>query len=68
MWPQNIRVLYTTYTLECYHTHLCFVQNLDGGGSSVSVYNGKVISKPTCYDIHFICERSVSSIACMMGH
>lgn len=44
---------------------LLLLQNLDGGGSSVSVFRGHVISKPTCIDIHVICERSVSSIACM---
>jgi len=40
--------------------------NLDGGGSSVAYYNGKVISKPTCDDdIHHICERPVTSITCI---
>ena len=33
----------------------------------MSVYNGDVVSKPTCIDISIICERSVSSIACMMN-
>lgn len=42
-----------------------YLQNLDGGGSSVSVENGKVISRPTCGDDSFICEREVSSIACI---
>ena len=44
---------------------LSLSQNLDGGGSSVSVYKGKVISKPTCLDIHFICQRPVTSITCI---
>lgn len=39
--------------------------NIDGGGSSVSVYNGKVISQPTCNDTPEICERAVASIACV---
>lgn len=41
--------------------------NLDGGGSSVSVYKGSVISKPTCFDTSFICERRVTSITCMQS-
>ena len=44
---------------------LSLSQNLDGGGSSVSVYKGKVISKPTCLDTHFICQRPVTSITCI---
>lgn len=40
--------------------------NLDGGGSSVSVYEGKVISRPTCIDTpEPVCERAVTSITCM---
>ena len=39
--------------------------NLDGGGSSVSVSNGEVISLPTCDDTSTICEREVQSIACV---
>jgi len=39
--------------------------NLDGGGSSVSVFNSTVISSPTCLDTSHICERNVSSIACI---
>lgn len=39
--------------------------NLDGGGSSVSVLNGTVISKPTCTDTKIICERQVSTITCV---
>jgi exopolysaccharide biosynthesis protein len=38
---------------------------LDGGGSSVSYYDGRVISSPTCTDtITRICERNVTSITC----
>lgn len=39
--------------------------NIDGGGSSVSVKNGKVVSQPTCLDTPEICERAVASIACV---
>ena len=40
--------------------------NLDGGGSSVAYYNGKVISKPTCNDdANHICERPVTAITCI---
>lgn len=39
--------------------------NIDGGGSSVSVKNGKVISAPTCNDTPEICERAVASITCV---
>lgn len=39
--------------------------NIDGGGSSVSVSNGKVISEPTCNDTSMICERKVQSITCV---
>ncbi len=41
------------------------LQNLDGGGSSTSVYRGKVINRPTCKDTPTICERPVSSITCI---
>jgi N-acetylglucosamine-1-phosphodiester alpha-N-acetylglucosaminidase len=39
--------------------------NIDGGGSSTSVLNGKVISQPTCNDTPEICERAVASFACV---
>jgi N-acetylglucosamine-1-phosphodiester alpha-N-acetylglucosaminidase len=39
--------------------------NLDGGGSSVSVYRGKVIDRPTCEDTAQKCERADASIACV---
>ena len=44
---------------------LLSLQNLDGGGSSTSVYHGSVIDQPTCIDTSVICERSVSSITCI---
>ena len=47
--------------------HFLVFQNLDGGGSSVSVYKGIVISKPTCFDTAFICERRVTTITCMQS-
>lgn len=39
--------------------------NIDGGGSSVSVAKGKVISVPTCNDTPEVCERAVASITCV---
>lgn len=39
--------------------------NLDGGGSSTTVVNGKVINYPTCVDIGIECQRSVATIACI---
>lgn len=39
--------------------------NVDGGGSSVSVSEGKIISQPTCHDTPEVCERAVGSIACV---
>ena len=39
--------------------------NIDGGGSSVSVYDGQVVSEPHCKDTTLVCERSVASIACV---
>ena len=39
--------------------------NIDGGGSSTSVYDGKVIDYPTCNDTSFECERKVVTITCV---
>ena len=39
--------------------------NIDGGGSSVAVYKGQVVDKPTCNDTPEICERAVASITCV---
>jgi hypothetical protein len=39
--------------------------NLDGGGSTVLVEAGKVISRPTCLDLPIACERAVASIMCI---
>jgi N-acetylglucosamine-1-phosphodiester alpha-N-acetylglucosaminidase len=39
--------------------------NLDGGGSSVSVFEGTVIDYPTCNDTPEWCERAVANIACV---
>ena len=42
--------------------------NLDGGGSSVMVGpGGKWVSRPTCNDTPALCERDVTTIACMRG-
>lgn len=39
--------------------------NIDGGGSSVSVAEGKVVSVPTCNDTPEVCERAVASFTCV---
>ena len=39
--------------------------NIDGGGSSVSVYQGVVVDYPTCEDTPEMCEREVATIACV---
>lgn len=41
------------------------VVNLDGGGSTDAVLNGKVWSRPTCSDYPNICERAVTTVACI---
>ena len=70
-WQALVRIHLLARLMVCVlHGHkvmfsLSHTQNLDGGGSSVSVYKGKVISKPTCLDTHFICQRPVTSITCI---
>jgi N-acetylglucosamine-1-phosphodiester alpha-N-acetylglucosaminidase len=39
--------------------------NLDGGGSGTVWYHGAVASRPTCDDTPVICERPVTTIACV---
>jgi len=39
--------------------------NVDGGGSSVSVEDGEVVSHPTCNDTPAECERSDASLTCV---
>jgi len=39
--------------------------NIDGGGSSESYYDGKIISSPTCVDNSTICERSIATACCI---
>lgn len=39
--------------------------NLDGGGSSVTVVDGQVVSTPHCLEVGLRCERPVTSIACI---
>jgi hypothetical protein len=39
--------------------------NIDGGGSSVSIQDGEVISRPTCDDTGRVCERKDANIACV---
>lgn len=39
--------------------------NIDGGGSSTAVYEGKVIDYPTCNDTPTECQRQVVTITCV---
>ena len=39
--------------------------NLDGGGSSITVVNGTVISRPTCDDNRHVCQRAVTTTLCI---
>ena len=39
--------------------------NLDGGGSTTSWYDGKVFNQPHCSDTHVVCERAVTTAACV---
>ena len=39
--------------------------NLDGAGSSTSVYDGKVVDYPTCNNTWKRCQRNVTSITCL---
>lgn len=39
--------------------------NLDGGGSTTTVLNGKVFNTPHCGDSWTVCERDVTSITCV---
>lgn len=41
--------------------------NLDGGGSSVTYYNGRVVSFPTCIDVPVRCERKVTTSLCLLA-
>lgn len=53
--------------LEMGQGQLIQAVNLDGGGSSVTVYEGQVISTPTCVDTATVCERAVTTILCVKG-
>jgi len=41
--------------------------DLDGGGSSVTYYDGKVVSVPSCNDTPKPCERKVTTMACVIN-
>lgn len=42
--------------------------NLDGGGSTTAVYNGRIYNRPTCADTpEPVCERAVTTIVCIRG-
>ena len=40
--------------------------NLDGGGSSVTYYNGSIVDSPHCHDTYFTCERPVTTVPCIL--
>jgi exopolysaccharide biosynthesis protein len=42
-----------------------YAVNMDGGSSSELVQGGTVLSRPTCLDLPFVCERPVASIFCI---
>jgi N-acetylglucosamine-1-phosphodiester alpha-N-acetylglucosaminidase len=48
------------------HFNVVNAINMDGGGSSTTVYNGAVVDKPTCHDTPVECERSVTTISCVL--
>ncbi len=49
-------------------TYADYAINLDGGGSSTSVYRGNVLNRPTCLDyLNVRCERPVASVVCIIG-
>lgn len=41
------------------------VINLDGGGSSTAILNGKIANHPTCIDTPLRCERPVTTVVCV---
>jgi hypothetical protein len=42
-----------------------YAVNMDGGSSSVLVQQETVLSRPTCLDLPFVCERPVASSFCI---
>ena len=42
----------------------CPLPPSSGGGSSVAVYDGAIISTPTCMDNSTVCQRAVATITC----
>jgi exopolysaccharide biosynthesis protein len=45
--------------------HWHAAMNLDGGGSTAAVLNGKTYNTPHCADTWEVCERDVTSITCV---
>ena len=64
-WQAAVSVLTVMHIVKSVILLLLCTQNLDGGGSSTSVYKGKVVDKPTCIDTREVCERPVTSITCI---
>ena len=42
--------------------------NMDGGGSSTFLRDGKVENYPTCFDVPFKCQRRVATAICVTNH
>jgi N-acetylglucosamine-1-phosphodiester alpha-N-acetylglucosaminidase len=57
--------LYEWTDLLLHHYQLYQAVNVDGGGSSTTIYKNKVVNKPTCVDTPLICERAVTTVACV---
>lgn len=52
--------------LLTHHFDVVNAINVDGGGSSTTVYKGDVVDRPTCRDTPQVCERPVTTITCVM--
>lgn len=52
-------------TLIKQHSNIRYAINLDGGGSSTLIYQGRVHNRPMCLDIGLVCERPVASVICV---
>ena len=58
--------LYEFADILAHHFDVQNAINVDGGGSSTTVYENAVVDKPTCRDTPVLCERSVTTISCVM--
>ena len=58
--------LYEFADILTHHFQVENAVNVDGGGSSTTVYKGEVVDRPTCRDTPQTCERAVTTISCVM--